>query len=165
MAGGPILPNSAVPVTDGFVFPNVYIGDGANSQHEEGLGVTDATTLTSDAIWRLRFDLPIDTLPTGTFKCRIISQADAVTGVLKINIKWVSVAMGEDPSSATLNAEGTATITWSTNDDDEYIETLVTLDGDTPISGEIIVMDAVFEDTDSTLAVDSAHKIRLIWED
>jgi hypothetical protein len=47
MAGGPIFPNSAFPVTNGFVFPNFHVGAGANSKQDEGLGVTDATTLTS----------------------------------------------------------------------------------------------------------------------
>ena len=39
MAGGPILPRSAFAVTANRVFPNVHVGGGANSKHEEGLGV------------------------------------------------------------------------------------------------------------------------------
>lgn len=162
MAGGPIFPNSAFPVS-AFVFPNFHVGAGANSKQDEGLGVTDASTLTADAIWRLRFQIP-PSLPTGTGKLRILSLANAITGVLKINPKWVSVAVEEDPSSATLNAEGTSTVTWSTGDNDQYKETKVDLDADTLVASEMVVMDLTFEDTSTTLAVDSTHIVSVIWE-
>ena len=106
----------------------------------------------ADATWELRFKMP-PTLPTGTGKLSLIPLADAVTGNAKVNPKWASVAIGEDPSSATLNAEGTTTITWSTNDDDEYQEAKVTLDADTLVANEMVVMDLVFETASWTLAV------------
>jgi hypothetical protein len=56
MAGGPFFPNSAVPVTANRVFPNIHIGAGANSKHEEGLGVE--ASVGADSIWRLRFWMP-----------------------------------------------------------------------------------------------------------
>jgi hypothetical protein len=163
MPGGPIFPHSAFPVTAGRVFPVVHVGAGANSKQEEGLGVDDATAIVSDVIWRLRFLMP-PTLPSGTGKLRILSLANATSGALKINPKWASVAVEEDPSSATLNAEGTSTITWSTGDDDQYKETKVTLDADTLVVDEMVVMDFVIENTGTTLAVTSLHHVAIIWE-
>ena len=163
MAGGPIFPNSAFPVTAGVLYPTFYVGDGANSKQDEGLGVADATTIVADSIWRLRFHMP-PSLPTGTGKIRILAMADAVTGVLRLNPKWASVAVGEDPSSATLNAEGNNDITWSTNDDDEYQELKVDLDADTLVASEVVVMDLTIVDTGTTLAVASVLIPSIIWE-
>jgi len=163
MAGGPIFPCSAIPVTAGLVFPRIHVCAGANFKRVEGLGVTDATTLTSDAIWALVFQMP-PTLPTGTGKLRLMSLANATTGVLKVNPKWLSVAAEEDPSATALNAEGTGTITWSTGDNDQFKETLVALDADTLVASELVVMHLTFEDTDTTLAVASTHLASIIWE-
>jgi len=161
MAGGPIFPRSSFPVTDGRVFPDVYVGDGANSKHEEVLGVE--ASVGADSTWRLRFSMP-PSLPTGTAKLRLLALADAVTGNAKVNPKWASVAVGEDPSSATLNAEGTSTLTWSTNDDDEYQELKITLDADTIVLSEEVVMDLVFETASWTLAVVSGWIPSIVWE-
>lgn len=162
-AGGPIYPASAFPVTSGFVFPNCHVGAAANSKQDCGLGVTDATTLTTDAIWRLRFWMP-PTLPTGTCKLRIWALANATSNAVKINPKWASVNSEEDPSGATLNAEGTSTITWAAGDNDQYKELKINLDADTPVGGEMIVMDLVFEDTSTTLAVVSTYHVAVIFE-
>ena len=161
MAGGPIFPYSTYPVDEGKVFPNIHVGGGASSKHEEGLGVM--ASVDADATWRLRFAMP-PSLPSGTGKLRLLALADATSGAAKINPKWASVAAGEDASSATLNAEGTSTITWSTNDDDEYQELEVTLDADTLVASEIVVMDLVFETTSWTLAVVSTYVASIIWE-
>lgn len=162
MAGGPIFPHSAFPVSED-VFPNFYIGAGANSKHDEGLGVVDATALAADGIWRLRFQMP-PTLPTGTGKLRILALANATTGVVKPNVKWASVAPEESPSGATLNDEGVGTITWGAGDNDQYKELKVTLDADTLVGGETVVMDLTFEDASMTLAVDSTYQVSIIWE-
>lgn len=161
MAGGPIFPSSAYPVTADRVFPNFHVGAGANSKHEEGLGVE--ASVGADSIWRLRFQMP-PTLPTGTAKLRQLVLANAATGVSKSNVKWASVAVEEDASSATLNAEGTDTITWSTGDEDVYKELKTTLDADTVVAGEIIVMDLTFETTGWTLAQVSTWIPTVIWE-
>ncbi len=163
MAGGPIFPSSSFPLTDGIVFPNFHVGAGAGVKHYEGLGVADATTIVANSTWELMFQMP-PTLPTGTGKLRVWSVANAATGVLKINPTWASVAVEEDYSSASLNAEGTSTITWSTSDEDVIKETLITLDADTIVANELIVMDFIIEDTDTTLAVDSTHQVSIIWE-
>lgn len=161
MAGGPIFPRSAVPVTADRVFPYVYEGDGANSKHEEGLGVE--ASVGADSTWRLRFQMP-PTLPTGTGKLRLLALADAVAGVAKVNAKWVSVAVEEDASSAALNAEGTSTVTWAAADDDVYKELEITLDADTLVASEEVVMDLVFETASWTLAAISCWVASIIWE-
>lgn len=161
MSEGLVFPHSAVPVTVGRVFPNIHIGAGANSKHDEGLGVE--ASVGADSTWRLRFQMPT-TLPSGTIKLKLLALANATTGVAKVNPKWVSVAAEEDPSSATLNAEGTSTVTWSTGDNDQYKELKVTLDADTVVAGETIVMDLVFETTSWTLAQVSTWIASIIWE-
>lgn len=163
MAGGPIFPRSAVPVTAGKVFPNIHVGAGANSKHDEGLGVANATDLVADATWRLRFQMS-PTLPTGTGKLRLLGIANAATGVMKVNPKWVSVAVEEDASDAALNAEGTSTVTWASGDEDVFKELKVDLNADTLVAGEEVVMDLVFEDTDTTLAAVSTWIPSIIWE-
>ncbi len=161
MAGGPIFPHSAFPATAAKVFPNFHVGAGANSKHDEGLGVM--ASVDADATWRLRFQMP-PTLPTGTGKLRLLALANATSGVAKVNAKWASVAVEEDPSSATLNAETTSTVTWSAGDDDQYKELKVTLDADTLVAGEEVVMDLVFETTSWTLAQVSTWIASIIWE-
>ena len=161
MAGGPIFPNSAYPVTAGRVFPNFHVGAGANSKHEEGLGVE--ASVGADSTWRLRFQMP-PTLPTGTGKLRLLALANATSGVAKVNPKWVSVAVEEDPSSATPVAETVQTVTWSTGDNDQYKELKVTLDADTLVASEVVVMDLVFETSSWTLAQVSTWIVAVIWE-
>ncbi len=161
MAGGPIFPHSAFPVTADRVFPNFHVGAGANSKHDEGLGVE--ASVGADSTWRLRFQMP-PSLPTGTGKLRLLALANATTGVAKVNPKWVSVAVEEDPSSATLNAETTQTVTWGAGDADQYKELKITLDADAIVAGEEVVMDLVFETASWTLAAVSTWITSIIWE-
>jgi hypothetical protein len=163
MPGGPIFPCSVYPVTADFVFANIHVGAGSNSKHTEGLGVTDATTMTADSTWRLRFAMP-PSLPSGTCKLVLMALANATSGDAKVNPKWVSVAAEEAPDTATLNAEGTGTITWGAGDNDQFKQLKITLDADTPVAGEIIVMDLVFENTGFTLTVVSTWIAYIIWE-
>lgn len=161
---GKLAWRSAVPVDGGKVFRNVHVGAGANSKEEEGLGVTDATTLVADVTWRLRFDLP-PTLPSGTAKLKIRALANATSGVLRLNPKWASVADEEDPSAATLNAEGNTDITWGAGDNDQYKGVKITLDADTLVGGEVCVMDLVIVDTGTTIAVvTTLATVEIIWE-
>jgi len=161
MAGGPLFPHSAYPVTAERVFPNVHVGAGANSKHEQGLGVQ--ASVGADSIWRLRFMMP-PSLPTGTGKLRLLALANATSGNAKVNPKWASVAVEEDPSGATLNAEGTSTVSWGAGDNDQYKELKVTLDADTLVAGEVVVMDLVFETSSWTLAQVSTWIPSIIWE-
>ncbi len=161
MAGGPLAPISAFPATTDRVFPNFHVGKGANSKEDEGMGVE--ASVGGNAIWRLRFQMP-PTLPTGTGKLRLLALADATTGNAKVHVKWVSVAVEEDPSAATLNDETVQTLTWAANDDDEYKELKTTLDADTLVASEIVVMDLTFETASWTLAVISTWIPVIIWE-
>lgn len=161
MAGGPIFPRSAYPTTSA-AFPWVYVGAGANSKHEEVLGVANATTLAADTIWRLRFQMP-PALPTGTGKL-LLRGITAGTGDVKVNAKWASVAAAESPSGATLNAEGTTTITFAAGDVNEYVNTKITLDADTLVASEEVVMDLTFEDSGFTLNDVSGWIPSIIWE-
>jgi len=161
MAGGPIFPSSAYPVTGGRVFPNFHVGAGANSKHDEGLGVE--ASVGADATWRLRFQMP-PTLPSGTCKLRLLALANATSGDARVNPMWASVAPEESPSGATLNAEGTSTLTWGAGDNDQYKELKITLDADTPVASEMIVMDLVFETSSWTLAQISTWIASIIWE-
>lgn len=161
MAGGPIFPSSAYPVTADRVFPNVHVGAGSNSKHDEGLGVE--ASLGADSIWRLRFQMP-PSLPSGTGKLRLLALANATSGNAKVNPKWGSVAAEEDPSSATLNAEGTSTLSWSTGDNDQYKELKIALDADTLVASEMVVMDLTFETASWTLAQVSTWIPSIIWE-
>lgn len=158
---GPIYPYSAYPVTTGSVFPYIYVGAGANSKQESGLGVQ--ASVSADATWRLRYEMPPE-LPAGTAKLRLRAMANATSGAAKVNPKWASVAMEEDPSGATLNAEGTTTVTWSTGDNDQFKQAKIDLDADTLVAGEIVVMDLVFETSSWTLAQTSVWQASIIFE-
>jgi hypothetical protein len=161
MAGGPIFPHSTYPATSGKVFPNFHVGAGANSKHDEGLGVM--ASVNADSTWRLRFQMP-PSLPTGTGKLRLLALANATSGAAKVNPKWVSVAAAESASGATPVAEGTSTLTWAAGDNDKYKELKVTLDADTLVASEVVVMELVFETTSWTLAVVSTWIASVIWE-
>jgi hypothetical protein len=160
LSGGPIFPSSTFPVTAANVFPNFHVGAGANSKHEEGLGV--AASIAADSTWRLRFQMP-PVLPTGTCQLRCLALANATSGDAKVNPKWVSVAAGESPSGATLVAEGVQTVTWAAAENDKYKLLSVTLDADTPVASEMIVMDLVFETASWTLAQVSTWIVAVVW--
>jgi len=163
MAGGPIFPSSPpVPVTADRVFPSVHVGAGANSKHDSGLGFQ--ASLGADSIWRLRFQMP-PTLPTGTGKLRILALANATSGSAKLNVKWVHVAAGSDPSSATLVAEGVDTLTWAAAENDKYKENKTTLDASTLTASGVVVMDLVGETSGWTLAqILTLAQVCIIWE-
>ena len=171
MAGGPFYPRSAVPVgTSGEVFSTVFSGDGGGSpnsaQTEDGLTVANATDLTADRGFSLRFDMPT-TLPTGTATFRLFALADIEAGDLSVDPTWLSVGMDEDPSAVTLVAEGpdpdsrtggdgsntdNSTFGWASADDDKYIEARWTLNADTVVAGEVIVMHLRIDDGDTDVA-------------
>jgi hypothetical protein len=162
MAGGPLFPLSAYPKTAGSCFPNVYIGGGANSKEEEGLGV--AASIAADSTWRLRFQIP-PAIPTGTAKLLLRALANATTGVAKVTPQLAKVAGGASPSAATLVAEAQQTVTWTAVD--VYVDTKVTLTNTTIATGDenkALVADIVFNSASWTLAQVSTWFISLIWE-
>lgn len=144
MAGGPILPFSAYPVTAGRVFPSALTAEMPESLcYEASLG--------ADAIWRLFYRMPPTSLPTGTCKLLIVCQANATTGDAKLNPKWKSYGANEVPAAASLTAEGVQTISFATTAY-RLTETRVNLDADTPVAGELIMLDLVGETSGWTLA-------------
>ena len=158
MAGGPLFPYSSFPATADVVFPNIHA---SSSQNEEGLGVE--ASVSPSGTWQLVYEMP-PTLPTGTGKLRLRAQAAATSGVAKVNPTWGSVAVEESPGVVSLTAEGTSTVTWASGDSDVYKELKVTLDADTLVASEFVVMNLVFETTSWTLAVISTWQASIIWE-
>ena len=160
-ANGVVHPSSNYIESSSNIWGDFYTGDGSNG-HTDDVTMVIAS-LGSDAKVQLRFNMP-PTLPTGTAKLRLIGLADATSGVAKVNPSWASVAVGQDPSSFTLTAEGTQTVTWSTDDDDEYQETKIILDADTVVANEFIIMHVTFETASWTLAANSGWMFSVIWE-
>lgn len=166
MAGGPVFPSSAFPATAGKVFPNFHIG-ASNARAFEGMGVM--ASLDGDAIWALIFPLP-DTDPTGTLKLKIVSLADvAATQSAFLRVLWVAVAPTENFDTIALNDEhsgGDLEIEHTTADDDEPIETLVTLDADTITYGTDLfaVVHIDLKTASWDLAVVWTFQASLIWE-
>ncbi len=164
MAGGPLHATSEIPSgVTGEIYADVYEGGGGNSPDEIGWGLE--ASLGADATLQCRYEM-LQVLPTGDAKLRIISLADAGAGDVDVNPKWRSVKADgtEDPSDTALSVEGAVTISWGTGDNDQYIETLIPLDADTPTADEVIVMDIVFETTVTALAVASLHRFSIIWQ-
>ena len=162
MAGGPIFPSSAIPDASGDVFPNVHVG-ATNGRRIQGIGVANATALDANRTWHVLFEMP-PTLPSGTGKLRLLALANATSGAAKVNPTWGSCAVEEIYDTITLTGEGTQTITWAAGDADAFKELKVTLDADTLVAGEIVVMNLVFEDSSFTLAVTSTWLASIIWE-
>jgi hypothetical protein len=157
-----ITPISIIPKTSGKVFEQVHATN-TNDFRLEGVGVM--ASLDGDAKVDLVFDLP-PTLPTGTAKLRILSFANATSGVAKINPKWASKAPEEslDIAEGSLNAESASTVTWASGDADVPKETKITLDADTIVAGELVMMTIEFDSTSWTLAAVSTHQFSIIWE-
>lgn len=156
MAGGPIFPRSAYPVTAGRVFPNFHA---ATNAHCQGLGYE--ASVGADSTWRLWFQMP-PTFPTGTMKLLLRCIANASSGAAKLNPKWKSFAAAETVSSPSLNAEGVATVTFTAID--QFVETKITLDADTPVAGEEIILDLVGETSGWNLAQVLTVVASIIWE-
>ena len=164
MAGGPIYPTSTYPAdTSGRLFPNFYAGAGANAApHDEGLGVK--ASLDADATWELRFPMP-PSLPTGTAKLRVLSLANATSGTLKFTVQDGRCPAGSSPSAATLTSETQSSVTWSTGNNDQYLETKVTLTGLSSLAAnDMVIVALTFNTTGTTLAAVSTHLVSFIWE-
>lgn len=166
MAGGPIFPSTELAMTSGKVFPNIHIG-ASNGRPFEGYGVL--ASLDANAKYSFIFPLP-DTDPTGTLKLKILSLADvAATQSALLRTLWAGVGPTENYDTIGLNDEhsaGDLEIEHTTADDDEPIETLVTLDADTITYGTdlFIVMDIDLKTASWDLAVVWTFQLSLIWE-
>lgn len=162
MAGGPIYPLPPYPAdTAGRLFPNIYSGGGGNAApHDRGLGVK--ASLDADATWELRFQCP-PVIPAGTFKLRLLALANATSGVAKVTVKDGRCPAGSSPSAATLTSETQTTVTWSTGNNDEYMESKIALTT-VPQANDIIVIALDFNTSGWTLAQISTWIPSLIWE-
>lgn len=157
MAGGPLAPISAVPITSGKVFPYVL----NSAVHPEGLGFL--ASLDADAIWRLFYQIP-PSIPTGTAKLYYKGQANATTGNAKLNVKWKSWGANEVPAAASLTAEGVGTMTFATTAY-RLTEEKVTMDADTFVANELVQVDLTGETSSWTLAAILTLTIPvIIWE-
>lgn len=160
MAGGSIKPFSVAYPSSGRVYPGYHIGS-TNSRLWEGYRCE--ASLGADAILELNFEMP-QVLPSGTPKLRCLAIADATSGDSKINPAWASLAVGEDYDTISLTAEGVDTNTWAAGDDEELIERIITLDADTIVADEIVVMQITFTTASWTLAQISTWNFSIIWE-
>jgi hypothetical protein len=163
MASGFLYPWGIYPVTSGKVWGAGLFGSGPHTV----MPISVMASLNGDATVKCRWDFP-KTLPTGQLKLSVLALA-AVTGAhsAKINPKWASVAVNEteSPDGFTMNAEGTTTITWGgSGGANEFKETIITLDADTPVAGEVLCMEAVFETSSWTVDVISGYNLRIFWE-
>jgi len=163
MAGGPITPMSAMPLTAGKVFPYIYTG----ARYHEALGVM--ASLDGDATWNLVFPLP-PAAPTGTLKLVIASMANAGgTESAYLRVLWAAVANAEEPDDIALNDEhggGDLEIEHTAAGADDLIVTKVTLDADTITYGtdQLLVMNIDLKTASWDLAVIWAFWVYLIWE-
>lgn len=160
MAGGPIFPHSFFPTTSN-AFPNFHV---SGNSHDEGLGVS--ASLSANTIWRLRFQLPT-TIPSGTLTLLLRAlSAPGASQDAKVNPKWSIVGTLENPASTILSEEGTQTISWTSAENNVYLDTKVTLDASSypAAANEELVMDLTFETSGWTLATVSTWIVSIIWE-
>lgn len=143
MAGGPILPFSAQPITAAIVFP-VRL----TAEMPESLGFQASPG--ADSIWRCFYKMP-PSIPPGTGKVSLMCQANAISGNAKINVKWKSYAALEVPAAASLIAEGVDTITFATTAY-RLTEVVRVMDADTFVANEIVMIDFTGETSGWTLA-------------
>lgn len=157
---GPILPDSAVPDDSGEVYPDV-VSNG--SRYQAGCGVGTATELTADRTWWLDFAMPY-IAPGGTLKLVMGAYANATANDGVMQVTWASYADEEIPSTITLQDEGNTTITWAAGDAYARKQAKLTLNADTWVAGERIVMAVVAKNASWTLTAKSVWTFHLIWE-
>lgn len=163
MSGGPLWPFAKYPITDGVVYPLVYVGGGSGSKFEEGMGLLALHG--ADGVWDLRFAMP-PVIPSGDPKLRLFALADAATGDEDVEPSWLAIDMGVDPSSASLIGEGDTNFDWATGaQNDEYKEGVVDLDAATaPAADQIVVMKLTFKAATSSLNEESSWQAYIFWE-
>ncbi len=165
MAGGPLYPISAFPLTTDRTFENVHnIPDDTDNAVWNEIGMGVEASVGADSTWQLVFEMPPTPLPSGTGKLRLRAQADAATGVAKVNPTWASVAVEESPGLVSKTAETVQDLTWAAGDENVYKELKVTLNADTLVASEFVVIDLIFETSSWTLAAISTWYASIIWE-
>lgn len=166
MTGGPIAPISIAYDTNGRVYPGIYVG-ATNSRRFQPHVLVESSLSTNTGKVTLIFPFPKDTLPSGTLKLHLLLMANATSGAAYAQVSWASVAIGDTPDTITLNSEGAAAVihTWATGDDDELISYKLTLDADTPVSAEFLLLELTFGNNAShNLAAEMAAWAEILWE-
>jgi hypothetical protein len=168
MAGGPLVPSSALPGTgasENIGFPITYAGSGVQQDTTTLYGIADATAVVSDdTAWHLVFNAPVS-LPAGTSKLIIDSRASATTGICALNVSWANVPLTGSPDDYTFSDEGSVDIDFTVPAAaDHYQRTRLTLDGDTIVTGEKIHMDIDVDNSEHTVAVEVGLDLFIIWE-
>lgn len=162
MRGGPLFPYSVVPLDPSYIYPWVYVGSGpGTNRYEECLGVTAVGA--ADRTLALRFRLP-PIIPEGSPFLELLTLSIATTGVAKVNPYWTCAQSGTDPSSFTLTAEGTQTVTFTGSSAHRYLPTRVPLDAEMLYAGSTLVMNLVFETSGWTVAPITGWLPTVIWE-
>lgn len=178
MATAIIQPYSTYPNdVSGRIFPNNHIATVATLNQAgvaRGLGVK--ASLDADTVWALMFQMPA-VIPSGSAKLLLNLFANASSGTVKINPKWISVGAGGNPFNATLQAEGTTpdavagaagsgdSVTWGTGDADQLIQAKWVLDATSaPSALEIVNMAIILETSGWSLAVVLTMQPYIIWE-
>lgn len=154
MATNPrIMPLPPVFVTSGKVWPGVHTGGGSGQKYFVGAQVM--ASLDGDATIALVFPMPTGAVPAGTLKLILTAvTADNGSHAAKFNPSWVAVSLDSDWSSASLTAEGTQTISFS-SDADKPQELAITLDATTaPTAGQWLVMNLKAETSNWTVNQD-----------
>jgi len=163
MASGSLFPSSLVFVTAGLVGPAVHVGAASTGlRRTRGIQVVAATDLSANADVELTFDMP-PALPSGTGKLILVGRTTG-TGNAIILISWVSVAIGEDPSVATLLSEGNQILTVAGGDSDKFLRLKTTLDADTLTADEIVCMRLRFVSASYTLNQPFTVAPSMRWE-
>ena len=162
MAGGPVLPISAYP-TSAIGFPMIYDGAGTTEDRMPMYGLVAAADISADGIaWHLVFEMP-QVLPPGTAKLRILTRANATTGVIGLNIQTASVAANESPDDVTRTDEGSVDITTSSTAD-QYTETKLTITGANVVKDEFLHVYVEMDDSAHTIAIETGSLFSIIWE-
>jgi hypothetical protein len=165
MAGGAIFPASMyLGAASGVLYPAIYTPSSNTSAagYFEGIGCAASPSSGSTYSATLQYNLP-ESLPSGVAKLRILSMANATSGVAKITINdAVVTAPGSSPGVATLITETQISQTWSTAD--VLVENKVTL-GSTMVANSILTVRMDFNSTGGfSLAAASVHQASLVWE-
>jgi hypothetical protein len=164
MAGGPYFPSSVyLGGASGYLAPSVYVP--ATNTNTAGAveGITCVASLTADSPAVLQFNLP-ESIPSGTFKLRVLAWANATSGVAKLDIADGQTAPASNIGVTTLTTEAgspTLSITWSTAD--VIVENKVTLTT-VPVANDILTVLATYRTASWTLAQNSVWQFSLVWE-
>ena len=155
MPGGWLPWRSAVPAV-GSAFSTIYVGPGAHSKEEEGLGV--AASLIADAVWRLKFRMPPGS-QTGLPKLRLTCITSG-TGTAVVAPRIATIAMGGNPSTTPLVSLGAQNIVAI---QDGYKEFLFPLPSWAVTPSNVLAVDLVFTASGWTLNQTSVWQAEIGW--